>query len=207
MYCYKTLPHPLKIIFLFLTLQIIAANISAQSNSIKISPLNFIDYNTDLGYERMFKNKVSLGGSLQFWFKDKGGDTVGKDIYSLRIHEGIRASLVVRKYFYKKNIIKNSDFNCGISIHYGKHFVKGIESKPPVIIGPTRYFDRYDTFVLSKGIGFHFVYRLLFKDGLFTNFELIARNNWVDQEEDIKYFPNEIKGVSFQPRFQIGYRF
>ena len=222
MNCYKDLLRSLKITFLLFTLQLIAINSLAQSNSIKITPLNFLVYNTDLGYERMFKNKTSLGGNLQFWFQDKErySNFVGKS-YSRNINKGLRGSIVLRKYFRKRgNETKGSDFNCGLSIHFGQHYVKKISSFIPLsfnlsgIWGPTstsnsqpshNYTPTYDTSILSGGIGFHFAYRLLFKDGFFMNFELITRGSLANKKGN--QFPNVIKGRSFQPRFQVGYRF
>ena len=69
-------------------------------------------------------------------------------------------------------------------------------------LGPLK--TKYDTKVFSGGMGFHLGYRLLFKDGFFLNFESIIRNSWVNKKEID--FPRVIKYISFQPRFQIGYR-
>ena len=64
---------------------------------------------------------------------------------------------------------------------------------------------KYDTSVISGGIGFHLGYRILFNDGFFLNFEGVGRNSWVNKKEI--ELPPLIKYLSFQPRFQIGYRF
>ena len=201
-----------KLIFLLLILQFITTDTVAQVNLIKFTPLNFIVGNTDLGFERIFKNNISLGGNLQFWFKDKEKTTkswIGLDRYSHKVNEGIRGSLELRKYYYK-NKIKSSGFNIGygFSIHYGKHYIKEVGSTNSFygnIYGNFRDIPKYDISILSGGIGFHFVYRWLLKNGFFTSFELIGKNSWVNQKGDD--FPKVIKGFSFQPRFQIGKRF
>jgi len=184
MNCYKNLhiPFTFKIILLLSILQFLRIDAIAQSNSVKISALNFLYGNTDLGYERTLKNKISVGANLQFWFLDeeKRSQAYGVQSYSHIVNRGMRGSMEIRKYFFEKALKnKSSDFNVGFSIHFGRHYMKDAKSSVSTFnlngnwlnitssnnSSPANLITKYDTKVFSGGMGFHLDYRLLFKDG------------------------------------------
>jgi len=227
--------------FLFLAIILFGSNnLQAQKNAIKITPLKPTFQKANIGYERFFKNNWSATADFQFWFQDK--DKVEEVFfgtnkkYNLK-NKGLRSSLELRKYFTvgNKNKKIQHDFNIAISSFFGKHHIetsrKGYITSGINLSGilGTETSNSYvppshgSVDIISKGIAFHIAYRMLWKNGIFIQTEIIRRRSWINYGKDSyplisetptpdvpveKFdFNSQINGSSIEPKLSIGYMF
>lgn len=214
------------------------SHLQGQNNAIKMTPLKPIFNKIDLGYERFFKNNWSLTANYQYWFKDKskkvGSFLESKETYNF-INQGFRSSIELRKYFSprEKNNKRQDNFNIGISLFLGEHHVEenrsGYDEYKSTfsIFGSSSTYRSYQSSyhgeadVISKGIGIHIGYQIIFENSFFITYDLSGKRSWTNYGAD-KYplipndptfpkeevfFDSQINGFNLEPSLAIGFSF
>lgn len=218
-----------------------SSNLQGQKNAVKITPVKPFFHKLNVGYERFIKNNWSVTADHQFWFMDKykiddNFFDFGSDETHNFVNQGFRSSIELRKYFNvgDKNGKRQDAFNIGISLFLGKHHVEtnssGYDEYKTSLVtlfgsDPTyrSYKSSYhgEADIISKGIGVHIGFRVLYKNGFFINYDISGNRSWNNYGAD-KYsliskdptyptkevsFDAQVNGFNLEPNLSVGYMF